>query len=690
MEERWQEHYREQTEREEYIRWLELNSMLYQAEILARSYLRTEKKWQRPYALPNPRAVVSKAPAWFTAYPASMITAKGESILRTLADDRLWDCLREIGIKALHTGPTKRAGGLSGRHYTPSIDGSFDRISYDVAPDFGSDIDYLEMVHVAKNHGAIIIGDVIPGHTGKGADFLLAERNFSDYPGIYHMVMIGPEDWNLLPPVPAGADSANLSQEQVQKLKEKGYIIGELTRIIFYEPGIKESNWSATAVVTGQGGEKFRWVYLHYFKEGQPTLNWLDPSFAAQRLLIGDIIDSMRVLGDSGLRLDANGFLGIEVNPMTGKAWSEGHPLSVTANGIIAMMVRKLGGFTFQELNLTLEDLKAMTITGPDLSYDFITRPAYHHALAAGNVEFLRLMMRLMHQYQIDPAALVHALQNHDELTLELIHFNTAHAEELFRYRGKKLRGADLRAAVHREMFSRYAGGGISYNVAHPNGIVSTNATLCAAVLGIRDVYRTTPSECEGIKRLHLLLAMFNAFQPGVFALSGWDLVGALTLRPEEAAELLADGDTRWLNRGAYDLMEVNPHATHSGAGIARAVSLYGSLPQQLKSPDSFLRKLQHMLAVREEYRIPESKQTAIPPTRSRGLIAMVHELPSNRGILVTVLNFSSRSVEDTIRLKENSHFTVTDILERKTIGSTRGQLCLSLAPFEGKALLLD
>ena len=24
-------------------------------------------------------------------------------------------------------------------------------------------------------------------------------------------------------------------------------------------------------------------MYLHYFKEGQPTLNWLDPSFAAER-----------------------------------------------------------------------------------------------------------------------------------------------------------------------------------------------------------------------------------------------------------------------------------------------------------------------------------------------------------------------------------------------------------------------
>ena len=32
---------------------------------------------------------------------------------------------------------------------------------------------------------------------------------------------------------------------------------------------------------------------------------------------------------------------------------------------------------------------------------------------------------------------------------------------------------------------------------------------------------------------------MFNALQPGVFALSGWDLCGMLTLPADEVAELL-------------------------------------------------------------------------------------------------------------------------------------------------------
>ena len=34
-------------------------------------------------------------------------------------------------------------------------------------------------------------------------------------------------------------------------LKEKGYIVGLLTRTIFYEPGIKDTDWTATDAVKG-------------------------------------------------------------------------------------------------------------------------------------------------------------------------------------------------------------------------------------------------------------------------------------------------------------------------------------------------------------------------------------------------------------------------------------------------------
>src|SRR6185369_14965632 len=100
--------------------------------------------------------------------------------LATLADERLWSAFQAIGIQAGHTGPMKRSSGISGQTYTPSVDGNFDRISFEIDPDFGTEEQYKSVVQVARGHGAIVIGDVIPGHTGKGADFRLAERDFAD------------------------------------------------------------------------------------------------------------------------------------------------------------------------------------------------------------------------------------------------------------------------------------------------------------------------------------------------------------------------------------------------------------------------------------------------------------------------------------------------------------------------------
>ena len=73
-----------------------------------------------------------------------------------------------------------------------------------IDPLFGTEEEFRAMCEVAAAHGGTIIDDIVPGHTGKGADFRLAEMNHKDYPGIYHMVDIPEEDWHLLPDVPTG------------------------------------------------------------------------------------------------------------------------------------------------------------------------------------------------------------------------------------------------------------------------------------------------------------------------------------------------------------------------------------------------------------------------------------------------------------------------------------------------------
>lgn len=673
----------------EYVRWLVEQSMLHHAQTLATRYAGKARLWQQPYAETQPRAASALASVWFTAYPAAIVTREGESVLQTLGDAQLWKALSAIGIQGVHTGPMKLAGGIREREVTPTIDGNFDRISFAIDPAFGTEEDFIAMSRVAAAHNAVVIDDIVPAHTGKGADFRLATMHYGDYPGLYHMVEIPEEEWSLLPEVPEEREAVNLSPATVDLLRDKGYIVGQLRRVIFFEPGVKETDWSATDVVVGVDGIARRWVYLHYFKEGQPSLNWLDPTFAAQRMIIGDALHSLDTLGARMLRLDANGFLGVERRP-PGPAWSEGHPLSIVGNQLIGGMVRKAGGFSFQELNLTIDDIASMSQGGADLSYDFVTRPAYHHALLTGDTGFLRLMLRIMRDYGIDPASLIHALQNHDELTLELVHFWTLHANDAYIVGGQTWTGELLREHLRTVMYERLTGEHAPYNLRFvTNGVACTTVSVIAATLGIRDLEQLTEEQKQQIQRIHLLLVMYNAFQPGVFALSGWDLVGALPLPPSAVEDLMTDGDTRWIERGAYDLVNLNPDSPTSQAGIPKAAMLYGPINEQLQQPDSFASQLQRLLSVRQSYGIYASKQTIIPDVVNPALLVMVHELPDGRGTQVTALNFGATPIEETVVLPNVQPGVVVDMLNETVEGdlSKNGELAIRLEGYEGLSL---
>jgi trehalose synthase len=678
--------------RKDYVSWLQQQSMLADASRIAGRFSGIADVWQSPFATPNPTAVMAKSSVWFTAYPISMIPKPGHSFLGTLGDENLWDVFAAIGINAVHTGPLKRAGGVFGRELTPSVDGHFDRISTQIDGVFGTELEFRRLCEVAAAYGGIVIDDIVPGHTGKGPDFRLAEMKVGDYPGIYHMVEIPREDWHLLPEVPPGKDSVNLDAEAEDRLQRAGYIVGRLQRVIFQDPGIKDTNWSATAPVTGPDGVERRWVYLHYFKDGQPSINWLDPTFAGVRLVIGDALHSLGHLGAGALRLDANGFLGIERSiDGDGPAWSEGHPLSEAANQLIASMVRKVGGFTFQELNLSIDDIKTTSERGADLSYDFVNRPAYAHALATGDTEFLRMTLSAALQLGLQPISLVHALQNHDEMTYELVHFAIRHKDDIFQFRGFELTGGELAVKIRNELIERLTGEAAPYNaVFTTNGIASTIATIIAGALGYTDLMNLSQIRIEKIKQAHLLLAMFNAWQPGVFALSGWDLCGMLTLERSKVSRLLASGDTRWIHRAAYDLMDYQPEATESPSKMPRGASLYGSLPEQLQDPNSFASRLREVLAVRSRYRISTSVQVDVPDVPDEAMLVMVHLLDTGQP-QVTVLNFSNRSIAGRVK---SGHLApgaaVIDMCTDQVIAEVDPEqtFAVSLEPHQGMALL--
>ena len=674
-----------------YVKWLEQQSMLHDATTLARQLAGKHQMWANSYSTPDPRNAVHSASVWFTAYPLSMITEQGQSFLGALGSEELWKAFQEVGIDAVHTGPVKLAGGLDGWTPTPSIDGHFDRISMAIDPVFGTEAEFREMCANAAKHKGTIIDDIVPAHTGKGADFRLAEMNHRDYPGIYHMIDIPEDAWHLLPDVPEGRDAVNLTPEAEKALAEAGLIIGELQRVIFYEPGVKETNWSATPVVHDTSGNPHRWVYLHYFKEGQPSINWLDPTFAGMRLVMGDALHSLVELGSGGLRLDANGFLGVERSATNTPAWSEGHPVSQAANQLIGSMVRKVGGFTFQELNLGMDDILSTGKVGPDLSYDFITRPAYQYAMVTGDTEFLRLVLRESMALGIDQASLVHALQNHDELTYELVHFASNHRDDTYHLDGRDWTGAEMAEHIRQTMRDRMTGEAGPYNqVFTQNGIACTSTSIIASTLGITDLDAITEAEAKKITNAHLLMCMYNAWQPGVFALSGWDLVGALPLERSQVPRLIATGDTRWIERGAYDLLGANPEAPASSSGMPRARTLYGALPEQLASKDSFANRLAQVNKVRKRNGIATSTLVDVPVPAHRSLLVLVNRLEIG-ATQVTVLNFGDEKVTARIQSEFIPEGRVFDLATRRKVDNVDalGGFSVTLPAFGGMALIV-
>ena len=634
------------------IEWLRSRSMLLRHESLANVYSGQATQWQHAFGRSRPQDFLDQSSVWFAAYPDSLVGGQDANALGILGSPQLHQLLSDIGIDAIHTGPMKRSGSVTGTEYGPSIDGHFDRIESAVDPDYGSEDQYRDMVKAASRHGIIIIGDLVPGHTGKGPDFRLATQNEPGFPGLYTMVEIDPEDWSLLPPVPSGQDSANLSQSVCKTLKDRGYDpVGPLDLEVFARPGIKESCWSVTDIVCGVDGIDRRWAYLHIFKQGQPSLNWSDPSYAAHRLMTADMMHSLTELGVKGLRLDATMFLGIETNKQGEKNWLGGHPLSTHVTDLLGMMIRKLGGFSFQELNTDLEKIQKSLASGSEFNYDFCTRPGYLYAMVLGDGGPLRLIMRQMLAYGIQPTRLVHGLQNHDELMLELTHLRV-NGTEIFEYEDKRESGDKLFQRIHEEVIAATSGDRAPYNQAFAMspGVCSTLPGLIAGALGVQDISQISPEQIEQIKQVHLLAAAFNALQGGVFLLSGWDLVGALPIPAESVEDLVADNDYRWINRGGYDLLGTADSADRSIQGLPKARSLYGSLDIQLQDDGSFASLLKSMLTLRNTLGVAHSELVSVPVVDHKGVVVMVNELQGEpQTWQITALNFGRSAVEQSI-----------------------------------------
>jgi trehalose synthase len=676
------------------IQFLEQRSMLFQVAEQAKKISGTGEAWRHHYGDPEPQEAVKAASVWLLHYPGSVITEPGKSVIATWGDPKLWDTLRDIGVDLLHTDPVERAGGIKDRQFTPTIDGGFDRISLEIDPGLGTEEEFRQMVQVAAQRGGSIGGDLVPLHTGLGADFWLATRAYKDYPGVYTIVEIRQEDWGLLPSVSGESSTALVSKEVGGQLVNKGYIPGIIDPADA-DPAVKSSaGWSATGEIVGADGKRRRWVYLHVFKPAQPALNWLDPSYAGRRVAIGDAVRNIHDLGNRIVRLDAVPFLGIDPKVGDVMATNYMHPLAVMGTNDLAFTVRKIGGFTFEELNVPMDQAKDFSKNGPDLSYDFFTRAEAIQPVLTGDARPLRLEHQQLLQHGLKHGALIHDLQNHDEITFQLVNLGSLGDIQLG---SEKTTGQQLKDKILMQMRAGVAGDAAPFNKLYrvqQDGVATTFAGFIAPALGIKDPYHATPDQVGTIQRGHLLLVMANAMQPGVFGLSAWDLVGALPIPAETVADRTTDGDWRWVNRGGVDLLGANPGADKTAIGLPKATALYGSLPQQLMSPDSFASQLKKILAARKKFRIAEADMLAVPDLSDQAVCALIMGLPDSGGVAVTVLNYAREPKSVTVDLsnlpgKMSVNGQAHDIVTDQDVGSVSGQVTISLDALAGRTMVV-
>jgi len=649
---------------EEEIFLLEKNSMLYQAKLLSQMYSGKKKQWQHAYGMAQPKKTIELASVWFSAYPPALIVKPGQSALQLLGSEDLWKFFQDIGIQGLSTGPLQISDASNQA-----------AISYAIDPLFGNKEEYQLAVKIAKKHGAILIADLIPGHTGKGPDFCLALKNYQDYPGLYHMVEIEKEDWLLLPEVEKGLSSINLSSKEVSALKRRHYIAGEIQGEVKTDK--EKTNWNATSPIPGVDGKKRRWVYLHAQNSEEPDLNWLDPSLAAERLLSGSIIQSLAVLGSVGVRLEADAYQGIEPVKNTKKAWSKSHPLSLTATEFLAQLTRKLGGFSFQTLNLPLESIAAFSDFGADLNYDYLLRYAALSALLHKDASFLLSCYELLSYYGLKPIQFIHALQNEAPLTDELKHLES-HPEEKWTFLGREY-PASLFSKKIQEENRRLITENCPYNTSSQEGYSTTLLGIIAASLQIKNIHALSPQEKEAVQKAHLLLAFLQALQPGVFTLSGWDLRGALPLLNGHQG------------KGAYDLLGDSPSACASLSGLPRAAALYDPLPKQLKDPSSFASQLKMILKVRRNYGIDQAELISLPKPGNPSLFFMLHRLPTGY-LQLTAVNFGEGDLQEEIEIEGVQNTSAINLFTRKLEDKeySSKKICLKFSKHEGKALLFQ
>lgn len=637
-----------------YLQWLERESMLGAAPGLAAQVSGSPRIWSGSAASPGLNLLLDAAPNWLEVDPYT-VAAPG-SVLQALAAPGFAELLAQLGVGGIYLAPTGERGDIWQARPRPGTADNVASLHLDQHVGSEKELDALharlEGLHMQLG------GELPPAATGLGPDFMLQARHAPRFDGLYAMISVPQNLWNLLPSVPAEWECLPLRPQAVASLQQKGLLPPALLRQQL--PWATPGGWAATGEVRGADGQIRRWVYRYADDALRPVLLWQDPSGQARRLLSAAIIRHTGLQGQTlaGLRLEA--LMGLDVPPAEGSGDTPGDARTQLRQrltpgfGALAETgreVHRYGGWAVQADALPPSLLGAVLRTGIDLSRDTLTAPLAEYALLSGDAAPLGAALRRALDEGLPQHRLARGLHGWQGVDWRLLR-DLPHGEALYR-------NALARCSL-------------------PEGesrCWSTPASLAARALGLHTPATATPEQRAQLRQAALTLLSCRAGLPGPLFISLQELTGALDIPRQVSRDVLA-------SRGLVPLRDDS-----AGDGSAPAADLaFGPLSRQLGDQDSFLLMTARLLLARRAAGLARGRLLSVS-NGPDGCLTLCSALPEG-GYWMTVLNFSGSQRSMALRLPVQGG-SLLDVFSGQSLQGD-GHLALTLAPREARHLVMD
>lgn len=303
------------------------------------------------------------------------------------------------------------------------------------------------------------------------SDFTLAIKKYQDYSRLYLLTEIEEKDWKYLPINPP----YSVEKSTLISLRKKYPLLQDI-----------ESPYLATPPIPGVDRKFRRWIYPLNRKNNIALLNFFDPSFLANKLASGKILQAKQK--GSILQLP-----------------KEKESLSLFETELLSKMIRKYGGYSFQRIDLPLKECRPYTFSGPDLIFHPFLCTAFIHGFITENTDLIESTFCTMIEDDIELKHFIHSQNKLNPLSYTGRYLNNLQLQSLLT--------DDLNALFEKES---------SFLKIRDKKIVTSSLGLCATKLGITDFKKNQ----KRLQKVHLLMSFFHAMQPGVFSLSIEDLRG--------------------------------------------------------------------------------------------------------------------------------------------------------------------